>query len=399
MIQQQTPEIKTMTGSTGLMILVVGLEIIALVLTYLTGAILVPWFLYLLQWAWLHLVHRLHSDLWLFLSLIFWTIGVLILLARALFSDTSSPFKKDADVGLDFLIGVGTVTIVLAILCAMFEKFFGQPAILGFIQPVTLTLFPDLRLVAQYPNRTTGLIWICYYLIAHLWSLRKPIAKNSVQQLPLARISPTSPKDEHIKQCFQHLSNALMAWDEPLIKNINWPVINYYHSPNMNDTLFWKGRILVVPEHLLNPTQVENFLPRLAREVARYNGPDLWLWQVFHAYPRHSGLLIFTGNWLWLPTLVQTYLYKRWRGERTLSLDIFVHFAGQNAWLQHDLRKQRYEIQQVGGIETSWPPLMERIDQLEALEKIEQAQIHNQGIIKAPLPLAPGKKTRKKTSN
>lgn len=397
MIQQRTPEIKNTTGSAGLLILTVGLEIIALLFTYLTGAILVPWFLYLLQWAWLHLVHRLHHDIWLFLALIPWGIGCLIFLGQALFSPS---LKKTSETILDVLTGVGVLSALLAILYVACEKLFGQPVLLGFIEPVNVTRFPNLRLVAQHPNKTTGLIWIGYYSIAHLWRLWQLKPKNSVYQLPLARISPTSPKDEHIKQCYQHLSNALMAWDPPLIKNINWPVINYYQSTSPSDPIFWKSRTLVIPEHLLDPAQIENFLPLLAREIACYNGPDLWLSQFFSAYPTHFSMLILTGNWLWLPGLVDAYLYPRWLGERKLWTDIFVHAAGQNAWLQHYLRRKRYDLQQAGLPDTSWPPLMERIDQLEALQKIEQEQVAKQGISKAPQQLAAGKKTtRKKTSN
>lgn len=395
MIQQHTPEIKNATGSAGLLILVVGLDIAALLLTYLTGAILVPWFLYLLQWAWLHLVHHLHHDIWLFLALILWGIGFLIFLSQALFG-SSSTLKKESETALDFLMGVGVLSLILAILYFACEKFFGPPVLLGFIQPVNVTAFPNLRLVAQHPNETTGLVWVGYYSIAHLWGLWQPKPKNSVYQLPLARISPTSPKDEHINQCYQHLSNALMAWNPPLLKNINWPVINYYQSTNLNDPIFWKGRTLVIPEHLLDPAQVENFLPQLAREIAHYNGPDLWLGQVFSVYPSHFSMLIISGNWLWLPGLVRAFLYPRWLGERKLWTDIFVHAAGQNAWLQHYLRKQRYDLQQAGLPDTSWPPLMERVDQLEALQKIEQEQIAKQGIIKAPQQLTAGKKTTRK---
>lgn len=394
MIQRQlAPEIKNSTGSAGLLIIIVTLDSAALPLTYLTGAILVPWLLPLLQWAWLLLLHRLHHDIWLFLALTLWGIGLLICGIRALF-DENTISKRDST--LDFATYAGVLTILLSALCFAGEKLFGQPVTLGFIRPVTLTLFPDLKLLAQHPNHTTGLIWAFYYIAAHLYCLFwRSAPKNSVSQLPLARISPASPKDEYITQCYQHLMNALIAWDSPLIENIGWPVINYYQG---NGPIFWKGRTLVVPEDLLEPAKREEFLPRLAREIAYYNGPDLWLSQVFAAYPYRLGILIITGNWLWLPGLIRTFLYPRWLGERKLWTDIFVHAAGQSDWLLHGLRKRRYELQAQHIPDTSWPPLMERIDQLEALQQIEQEQIAILGIIKVPQRLAP-KTSRKKTGN
>ena len=151
--------------------------------------------------------------------------------------------------------------------------------------------------------------------------------------------------------------------------------------------LIWMGHTLLISETLMDPAQAQVLLPALAREIAYFNGPDKWLTILMNIYPRSGGWLFFlgiTGNWIWLPAAISGNWWKHWQHERVLDTDAFVHSAGQSAWLLHDLRRQRYELQCKNQIDTSWPTLLERIDHLETLIGKEEIQMQNQNIRPVP---------------
>jgi hypothetical protein len=263
---------------------------------------------------------------------------------------------------------------------------------LGFIATTPhLGPFPDFASYATHPNRTFAIAWLVYYVAVHgfcaLVGSPSPAQKT---QIPLSYPVPEGPRELHIRQCYQQLANALMAWDPPPVKDLKWPEFAYYEG---RGPLLWQGHTLVISEALMDPAQTEVLLPALAREIASFNGPDKWLTSLITSYPRRIGGLIafaITGNWIWLPAFISDDWWKHWQHERVLDIDAFVHAAGQSTWLLHDLHRQRYEIQKAGAVDTSWPTLLERIDHLEMLIGKEKIQMKNQNIKPAPAPIAGG---------
>jgi hypothetical protein len=376
---------KGATGSAALAASTVLGDLLGVALSLITGGIIVPWLVVVIPWLAAHALNHLHHDLLLFLLLIL-LLFLLVISGFSYLTDSEKPASKRLKKFGEFM---GVSTLLLGSVWLFCEWVFQIQITLGFISTTHVGPFPNFASYAAHPDRTVAFVWLVYYVAVHGFCAllgSPPSARET--QIPLSHPAPDGPRELHIRQCYQHLANALMAWDPPPVEYIKWPEFAYYEGKG---PLLWQGHTLVISEALMDPAQTAVLLPALAREIAHCNGPDKWLTSLMTSYPRRTGGLVFlaiTGNWIWLPALISGNWWHHWQHERVLDIDAFVHAAGQSAWLLHDLRRQRYEIQKAGAVDTSWPTLLERIDHLEMLIGKEATQMKNQNIKPAPTQIA-----------
>jgi hypothetical protein len=385
---KQTMIRKGATGSAALATTTALGDLLGVTLSLITGGIIAPWLVAVASWLAAHVLDHMRHDLWLFLLV---SLLLFLLVASGLIylADSEKPVKKRFMNFGGFMLGS---TLLLGFVWLFCEAISQLPITLGFIATVHVVgPFPNFSSYFAHPNRTLAIAWLIYYVIVHgfcaLFGSPSPARET---QIPLSYPIPDGPRELHIRQCYQQLANALLAWDPPPVEHIKWPEFAYYEGPG---PLLWQGHTLVISEALMDPANSEALLPALAREIAAYNGPDRWLTSLMASYPRRTRGLIFfaiTGNWIWLSALIGRDWWKHWQRERVLDIDAFVHTAGQSAWLLHDLRRQRYENQKAGAVDTSWPTLLERIDHLQMLIGKEATQMKNQHIKPAPTPVAGG---------
>jgi len=154
------------------------------------------------------------------------------------------------------------------------------------------------------PNLPLGLAWLAYYSHAYLCSMFYPLPRTFLRT-PIHQLPPPSQgvsrehQSELILYCYQQYREAL-AHRSPLpLKELKTPSQFFCWQGN---ALEWKEGLLILPEALLNPTQLHLLLPLLARHLAYYNGPDLRLQRAWDTYPDHTfWLLTLSGNFLWVP--------------------------------------------------------------------------------------------------
>ncbi|HEU5375524.1 MAG TPA: hypothetical protein VFV38_08810 [Ktedonobacteraceae bacterium] len=386
---------KGATGSAALATVTLVVDGCMIALTLATGGILVPWLSAVLPWLLGQMLNHLHHDLWLFLCLMLLLLLYIIFgityLSQAL-SEVSLKTAKEC--WKEFGAAMVGSTVFLGVILFICEWIFQVHVTLGFIATARLGAFPDLIFYTRHFNRTLAFVWLCYYMTIHLLCLlRIRMTSASHIKIPLSYPATEGRREKYMQQCYQRLTNALRAWDPPPYQSIKLPEFAYYQGKG---PLLWKGSTLLISEWFLDPAQGEIFLPALARQIAYFNGPEKGLTLLMNSYPRSIGHMIFnavTGNWLWFPALISEDWWEHWQHEQVLDVDAFVHAAGQSAWLLHDLRRQYYEIQRAGTIDTSRPTLLERIDHLEMLTDKEATQMKNQNINPAPAQLSPGQAT------
>ena len=378
---------KGATGSAALATGTVLGDLLGVVLSLMTGGIIVPWLVAVASWLAAHMLDHMRHDLWLFL-LVSLLLFLFVVSGFIYLADSEKPVRKRFKNFAGFMVGS---TLLLGCVWLFCEWASQLPITLGFVAPVHVGPFPNFSSYFAHPNRTLAIAWLAYYVAVHgFCALFGSPSPTQATQTPLSYPVPEGPRELHIRQCYRQLANALMAWDPPPVKHIKWPEFAYYQG---RGPLLWQGHTLIISEALIDPANTAVLLPALAREIATYNGPDKWLTRLMASYPRRTGGLIcfaITGNWIWLPAFIGRDWWIYWQHERVLDIDAFVHAAGQSAWLLHDLQRQRNESQQAGAVDTSWPTLLERIDHLQMLIGKEATQMKNQHIKPAPSPITGG---------
>src|SRR5260370_36775764 len=145
-----------------------------------------------------------------------------------------------------------------------------------------------------------------------LYPLPRESLRTQVHQLP-SRSKGVSrePQGELIQYCYQQYREALAYYNPSPIKQLKTPPQFFCRSGNV---LEWKEGLLILPEALLDPTQLHLLLPLLAHHLAYYNGPDLLLQGIWDTYPDHTfWLLTLSGNFLWVPVVIKKVgLWKAW---------------------------------------------------------------------------------------
>jgi hypothetical protein len=389
---------KGATGSAALTIVTLIGDGVGLLLTLATGGILVPWVAAVVPWLAGAALNHLRHDLWLFLFLILLLL-LLIVAGIGYLGDPEQPgyasLKQVRAKRFGEVMGGGSV--LLGIVWLFCEWIVQVHVTIGFINTVQLKAFPDFLFYARHFNRTLAFAWLCYYVATHLLCLLRPAATaEKGTQIPLSYPATEGRREQYMQQCYTRLTNALQAWAPPPYESIKLPKFAYYQGQG---PLLWKGSTLLISEWLIDQAQAEILLPALARQLAYFNGPERWLTPLMNSYPQSSGYLFFlaiTGNWLWFPAMIRADWWEHWQHEHVLDIDTFVHAAGESAWLLHDLRRQYYEIQSAGAIDTASPTLLERIDHLEMLIDKEAIQMKNQHIKPAPARLTKGQAAKTK---
>ncbi len=222
--------------------------------------------------------------------------------------------------------------------------------------------------------------WVCLtgYILVHLICY---FVQNA-PKLSLSRAHPGGPKQQHIEQCFQAYHTAILRFNPRPVLHLNTPKDICFHEGESKE-ITWDGQALVVPEVLMHPENEWHLRAVLGRQIGYFNMPDLHVQQFLNSYPRNLGLslaLIFAGNFLILPTLVQDVAGARWRGERILDADRYAFLIGQGVFLRHLLWQEREEQRQAGTVDEAFPTLSERIEQLDALIDDEHQQMYQLGI-------------------
>lgn len=134
----------------------------------------------------------------------------------------------------------------------------------------------------------------------------------------------------------------------------------------------WKEGLLILPEALLDPTQLHLLLPLLAHHLAYYNGPDLQLQQIWDTYPDHTfWLLTLSGNFLWVPVMIKKVgLWKAWQAKRVLEADTFASWLGQGEALKQYLQHMYASLQHTGKPDLIIPELAELVARIDSLREI-----------------------------
>jgi hypothetical protein len=162
-----------------------------------------------------------------------------------------------------------------------------------------------------------------------LYPLPHKALRTQVSQLPpLSQRVSREHQSELIQQCYQQYREALACHNPSPIKQLKTPPQFFCWS---GSALEWKEGFLILPEALLNPTQLHLLLPLLAHHLAYYNGPDLQLQRIWDTYPDHTfGFLTLSGNFLWVPVMIKKAgLWKVWQAKRVLKADTFASWLGQ----------------------------------------------------------------------
>jgi len=239
--------------------------------------------------------------------------------------------------------------------------------------------FPNPLTFLLNPSLPFGFAWLAYYCSAYVCAMLYPLPRESlrtlVNQLPrLSQGVSREHQSELIQYCYQQYREALAYYNPSPIKQLKTPSQFFCWSGN---ALEWKEGLLILPEALLDPTQLHLLLPLLAHHLAYYNGPDLLLQGIWDTYPDHTfWLLTLSGNFLWVPVVIKKVgLWKAWQAIRVLEADTFAFWLGQHEALKQYLQHMYISLQHTGKPDLVIPELVERIDHLKEIMKQEQGYL------------------------
>ncbi len=311
-------------------------------------------------------------------------------------------------------------------------------AIFGSSSPGVFHGFLDF---VAAPNLRVGLIWLLYYIGGYLWakwthSPRQkaylhaqffkamnnsnpwrardeeeeeddegvdplglaPPASSPKGKPVLSRAIPGELKHQLVERCYQEYQKALLRYDPPPV-DLKTPPTFYYAK---GVPLGWnKDDLLpILPEELLVPERIHLLLAPLAYHLARYNSDEPHP-ETLHSFPDYVpwwGLLIPTGNCLWLPVMVKHHLeVPAYLHEITEDVREQVHealqftcYLGQGPALEHLYRRLQAELERRGLEDRSFPTLSERIGYLEVLNRQEREQMRQLGLTPQEPPLVKG---------
>jgi hypothetical protein len=239
-------------------------------------------------------------------------------------------------------------------------------------------VYPQVQLA---PNQLSAWICLVFYMLTHLISY---LVQNAPQE-HLSRADPKGPIYAQIDECYQRYNVAMMRFDPRPIPRFKTPIDLCFHEGE-SKAITWNGRSLVVPKLQLHPENEAVLRAELARQIMYFNGPDLYILRFLNSYPHRLALsfaFILLGNFIVVPDLVQQIAGARWSGERVLDADRYAFLLGQGEALRQILKLEQEILRAQGLIDTNFPTLSERIDQLDALIKDEHQQMQQLGI---PLP-------------
>lgn len=291
------------------------------------------------------------------------------------------------------------------------------------------------------PSLRVGLIWLLYYIVGYLWAkwthsprqkaylraqafkamnnsslwrakdeeeeeddewadplgLASPASERQKKPV-LSRAIPGELKHQLVERCYQEYQKALRRYDPPPVDLKTPPT--FYYAKGVG--LGWnKDDLLpVLPEELLVPERIHLLLAPLAYHLARYHSDEPHP-ETLHSFPDYVpwwGLLIPTGNFLWLPVMVRhslevpAYLHEITEDAREQVHEAlkFTVYLGQGPTLEHLYRLRQAELERRKLEDRSFPTLSERIGYLEVLNRQEREQMRQLGLTPEEPPLVKG---------
>jgi len=242
---------------------------------------------------------------------------------------------------------------------------------------------------------SVGLAWVGLFLLTHGYYAIKHLIwryNNTYWGAPQAG-NPGEQKWELIQRRWQDYDEASKRFYQQI--EIQFPLVRYTierSAPRVE----WRGRLLLIREDALHPTEVQELAPELAYQLATYNSHD-WLFRdILDYYPNETTLFhALTGIGIWLPALIKECLWPllHWR-KRVFVADKLTWVLGQGQAQYNRLaalpsREQRTFF-------SPFPLLSERKGRLEVLIREEHQWMKKQHLIPedaepallAPLPQA-----------
>jgi len=182
-------------------------------------------------------------------------------------------------------------------------------------------------------------------------------------------------------------SSALhsLFWYVPPPVELKTPSTFFYRKAG---NLEWAGQYPILPEVVLTPERIHELLPFLAHHLAYYNTekPKLPVFSRFPDCVPLAGLLLLTGNFLWLPVKCKQGIEQgEHQSDITLQrahvheADQFAVWLGQGSALEHQLRRIEEVLKRQGKVDRNIPTLVERIGHLEILNHQEREQMRKLG--------------------
>lgn len=313
-------------------------------------------------------------------------------------------------------------------------------AIFGSPSPGIFHGLPDF---IAAPNWRVGLFWLLYYVVSYLWAkgthsprqkayleaqafkamnnstpwraktrdeeeeeedewadplgLATPVPSQKGKPV-LSRATPGEVKHQLVERCYQEYQKALLRYDPPPVALQTPPT--FYYAKGVR--LGWnkQDRLPILPEELLAPERIHLLLAPLAYHLTWYNldEPSPQTLRSFPDYVPWWGLLIPTGNFLWVPVAVKHHLevpaylqeFSEDLREKVYQALQFTCYLGQGSALEHQYRRLQAELGRRGMEDRSFPTLNERIGYLEVLNSQEREQMRQLGLTPKEPPLVKG---------
>lgn len=208
--------------------------------------------------------------------------------------------------------------------------------------------------------------------------------------VPISRGHPGGPRWQHIENCYELYRTALTRF-HPQPFTLKTPDgFRFYDGGGQQ--MHWYKHTLLIPKDFLDMKWRHALLPELARQLMYYNAPDLRVFELLNSYPRSALATFFflaTFNFLWVPTLVKNSAGERWQGERVLDSDLYACTIGEAMWLRTRLHAELEALQLEGLIDSSFPTLDERIEQINAFINEEATQLRALSYTRSPSQKTP----------
>jgi hypothetical protein len=263
------------------------------------------------------------------------------------------------------------------------------PALLWLIsRPVWFWV--DLSLPAPSPSPipffqhpvwpTVGAAWVRLLLLTHGYYAIKHLIwryNNTHWGTPQAG-NPGEQKWQLIQRRWQDYEEEARRFHQKV--QIRFPSVRYTAETDAPLAEF-RGRLLLIREDALHPSQVQELAPELAYQLATYNSHD-WLFRdILDYYPKQTMLFhLLTGIGIWIPALINEYLWPtlHWR-KRVFVADKFTWMLGQGQ-LQHN-RLAALPTREDRTFFSPFPLLLERKGRLEALIRTEHQWMQDHHLI------------------
>ena len=362
------------TGAHGVIVQLVGADLVGVACWALAGAIVGPPLWYVVRAMVLLLHDSLLADLWFLL--------VLVCIAAGRYRRRSLHKSSDEAWGVVTLVIIASVAAVVMIWLLHAAWLRIPAASIPAIHLETVTW--RLVLIPQGAEIAVGLA-----LLTHLFLLRRARHDPDVAQLTLSRAHPDGPIWQIAEHAYRIYRRDLARFSPSPIARLRTPdTFSYYQRQatstskepaNPEHEFFWHNGTLVINRAYIGPKeeQATILLPLLARLLYDCNTSNRTVEYLFHL--AHLAEQIWWISWaLRLPIAVAQRCKRQWdlmARERVLERDWFAYVLGQGKQLRKWLRLQLQDRTDNNLPDNEIPTLAERIDHLDSLLNREERQV------------------------